>query len=267
MDDGDFVEDPQTATVGERLRSAREAAGMSLEDVATSTRIPTRHLESIENSDWDRLPAPTYTIGFAKNYAGAVGLDRRDIADQLRGELGGMRPASHPSELYEPADPARSFPKWLLIAAALAVIAVVIGARWWQTREYAADGEPFADNAPAEPAAETAPPPSAPAPAASGPVVITANEEVWLQVKDGAATLKEGILQAGQSYEVPDAATAPVLMTGKPEALRISVGTADAPPVGPPATTVSNVSLLARDLMAPRPAATAPAPGAPSPAQ
>ena len=267
MDDGDFVEDQQAETVGLRLRAAREAAGMSLEDVATSTRIPTRHLESLENSDWDRLPAPTYTIGFAKNYAAAVGLDRRDIAEQLRGEIGGLRPSSQQSEMFEPADPARSFPKWLLLAVALAVIAVVIGARWWQSREYSQDGEVSADNAPAQPTAAPAPAAAAAtSPAASGPVVITANEEVWLQVKDGTTTLKEGILQSGQSFEVPTSATAPVLMTGKPEAIRISVGTADAPAVGPAATTVSNVSLLARDLMAARPAAPTPA-GNPSPAR
>ena len=273
MDDGDMVEEQQAATAGQRLRAAREAAGMSLEDVATTTRIPTRHLESLENSDFDRLPAPTYSIGFAKNYAAAVGLDRSEIAEQLRDEIGGMRPASNQSEMFEPADPARSFPKWLLLVAALAVIAVVIGARWWQTREYAEDGQVYADNAPAANDAAPAPPAAAPAPPASGPVVLTANEEVWLSVKDGAATLKEGILQPGQSFEVPASATAPVLTTGKPEALRISVGTADAPAVGPAATTVSKVSLLARDLMAARPAASpppatpAPAPANPAPAR
>ena len=269
MDDGDFVEDQQAATVGQRLRAAREAAGMSLEDVATTTRIPTRHLESLENSDFDRLPAPTYSIGFAKNYAAAVGLDRSEIADQLRDEIGGMRPASNQSDMFEPADPARSFPKWLLLVAALAVVAVVIGARWWQSREYAEDGQVFADNATAQDNAASAPPVApAPAPVASGPVVITANEEVWLSVKDGSTTLKEGILQSGQSFEVPASASAPVLTTGKPEALRISVGTADAPAVGPAATTVSNVSLLARDLMTARPVPPAPAPaGNPPPAR
>ena len=267
MDDGDFVEDQQTETVGQRLRAAREAAGMTLEEVATKTRIPTRHLESLENSDFERLPAPTYSIGFAKNYAVAVGLDRSEIAEQLRNEIGGLRPTTNQSELFEPADPARSFPKWLLLAVAVAVVLVVFGARWWQTREYEEDGQAFADNAQAENAATPAPPvAAAPAPAASGPVVITANEEVWLQVKDGATTLKEGILQPGQSFEVPSTATAPVLTTGKPEGIRISVGTADAPPVGPAATTVSNVSLLARDLMAARPAATGPA-SSPTPAQ
>ena len=52
-------------SVGERLRAAREEKKMSLEDIAAQTRIPQRHLESIERSEWDKLPAPTYTIGFA----------------------------------------------------------------------------------------------------------------------------------------------------------------------------------------------------------
>jgi hypothetical protein len=56
-----------------------------------------------------------------------------------------------------------------------------------------------------------------------------------------------------------------MLRTGKPEALRISVGTADAPPVGPAATTVRDVSLLGPDLM--RGPAAAPATAAPAPAQ
>ena len=104
-------------SVGERLREAREAAGLSLEDIATSTRIPTRHLESIEASDFTRLPAPTYTVGFAKNFAGAVGLDRAEIGEQLRAEMGGTRPISTTAEVFEPADPARAMPKWLIFGA------------------------------------------------------------------------------------------------------------------------------------------------------
>ena len=68
----------EPAPAGERLRLAREEKGLSLEDVAAQTRIPQRHLASIETGDWDNLPAPTYTIGFAKSYASAVGLDRSE---------------------------------------------------------------------------------------------------------------------------------------------------------------------------------------------
>ena len=109
-----------TTSVGEQLLAAREAAGISLEDIAAQTRIPTRHLESIEASDWDKLPAPTYTMGFAKSYATAVGLDRNEIADQLRAEMGGMRATITQSEVFEPVDPARVMPRGLVIAAGVA---------------------------------------------------------------------------------------------------------------------------------------------------
>ena len=90
-------------------------------DIAAQTRIPQRHLESIEVAEWDKLPAPTYTIGFAKSYASSVGLDRTDIGDQLREEMGGQRFAASQSEVIEAADPARTMPKWLVIAAVVAV--------------------------------------------------------------------------------------------------------------------------------------------------
>src|SRR3954454_9630714 len=97
-------------TVGERLRAAREQKGISLEDVAAQTRIPQRHLASIETAEWDSLPAPTYTLGFAKSYASIVGLDRTDIANQRREEMGGQRFAATSSDAFEPADPARTMP-------------------------------------------------------------------------------------------------------------------------------------------------------------
>ena len=77
----DEIEQEPVTTVGEQLRAAREAQGLSIEDVAASTRIPTRHLASLEMSDWSALPAPTYSMGFAKNYATAVGLDRDAIGE------------------------------------------------------------------------------------------------------------------------------------------------------------------------------------------
>jgi cytoskeleton protein RodZ len=261
----EYVE-PQPSTIGTELRQAREEKGLSLEDIAAQTRIPRRHLESLENSDWQRLPAPTYTMGFAKSYASAVGLDRTQVAERLRDEMGGVRPAHTTSEVFEPADPARTMPKWLVLGAIAAVLLLVLVMSWINERGLSVGGS----DEPAEeaPVAAAGPQAARPAPAAAqaqGPVVITANEQVWLQVKDGGTTLKEGMMEAGQSFEVPASAQAPVLMTGKPEAIRISIGTADAPPVGPAATTVRNVSLRAADLMrGPAPATpSVPAPSAP----
>ena len=261
----DDIEPAEAASVGQRLRSAREEKGLTLEDVAAQTRIPRRHLESLENSDWERLPAPTYTAGFAKSYATSVGLDRSEIYEQLRVEMGGVRPASHTSEVFEPADPARTMPKWLVFGAIAAVLLLVLVMSWLNERSIGDTDQPGDQPVAAAAPERESPAPAAPAPAtAQGPVAITANEPVWLQVYEkGGAKLFEGVLAAGQRYDVPTTSTAPLLRTGKPEALRISVGTADAPAVGPAATTVRDVSLLGPDLMR-GPAA---APATPAPAQ
>ena len=99
MDEDEELVETHAPTVGERLRAAREEKKLSLEDIAAQTRIPQRHLESIEKAEWDKLPAPTYTTGFAKSYASAVGLDRTEIGDQLREEMGGQRPLAMTTEM------------------------------------------------------------------------------------------------------------------------------------------------------------------------
>src|SRR5438270_9984198 len=122
--------EPDAQTVGEQLRVAREKQDVSREDGAARRRIPRRHLESLEQSAWDRLPAPTYTIGFAKSYASVVGVDRSDIGDRLREEMGGHRFATTTPEIFEPADPRRAMPKGLVLGTIIAVL-VLIGVMTW----------------------------------------------------------------------------------------------------------------------------------------
>lgn len=262
-------------TVGERLRAAREEKKLSLEDIAAQTRIPQRHLEAIEAADWDRLPAPTYTVGFAKSYAGVVGLDRAEIGDQLREEMGGQRFAATQAEVFEPADPARTMPKGLVIGAVAAVILLVLIMSWLNSRALNGPEEEGANaSAAAAPAVEAQrPAPTAPAPtAAQGAVVLMATGPAWIQVTDQGKILYSGELQAGQTYAVPQTAVAPLLKAGKPEALVVKVGSSTAPQVGPSGQVTSNVSLRPADLMrggaqaAPAPAVAVAPPAQPTPA-
>ena len=263
----EIIPTTNTTTAGERLRAAREKKKLSLEDVANQTRIPLRHLQSLEEGDWSRLPAPTYTIGFAKSYASAVGLDRNEIADDLRADMGGFRPDSTGSEVFEPVDPARTMPKWLVLGAIGAIILVVVFLSWMNNRALQPDAPAQEETAAASPdAAQPAAPmqqPQQPAAAASGPVVLTAVAPAWLRVTDQGKTIYETVLQPGQRYEVPSTAVAPLLRVGAPEALRVTVGNATAPPVGPAGQVTSNVSLKGEDLMRGGAAATTPPPSAP----
>lgn len=59
---------------GERLRKAREAAGLSLEDVASQLKMPRRVVESLESEDWSRLGAPVFVRGQVRSYSRLLGL-------------------------------------------------------------------------------------------------------------------------------------------------------------------------------------------------
>ena len=81
--------------VGEQLKAARIERGLTLNEVAAQTRIPIRHLEALEVSEFSALPGSTYSIGFAKSYARFVGLDSIALATELRGELVALRAARY----------------------------------------------------------------------------------------------------------------------------------------------------------------------------
>jgi transcriptional regulator with XRE-family HTH domain len=241
------------ASIGERLRLAREAKSMSLDDVANRTRIPIRHLQHIETEEWDALPAVTYAIGFTRNYANVVGLDGAELAAELRERIGGPRNRAPATQYYEQADPARVPPRSLAILAA--IVAILLAAAYFLWPAPARDGP--AEVAIVEVGTAPGPAPAAPAavtpPGAAGQaVILTATGEVWVRISDGAGgpILFSGSLAPGQTYAIPAGARRPVIRTGRPQLLRARVGATDIGPLEPAERTVDNVSLLAQDLAA-----------------
>jgi cytoskeletal protein RodZ len=143
--------DEEYGTVGSQLKAGRERLGLSLSDIAAQTRVPTRHLESIEQSDYDALPGQTYTLGFARSYANAVKMDAAAISDALRLELArsGHEGYQAPTQNYEPADPAR-VPSKTLAWTSAAIAAVVLAAYFIFRSLTLTDAAP-ADQPPASP--------------------------------------------------------------------------------------------------------------------
>lgn len=265
-------EEDRFVSIGERLRRAREARAMSLDDVANQTRIPTRHLQHIEQEDWDALPAPTYAIGFTRNYATAIGLDGPAIANELRDQIGGPRRRTPAPEYYEPADPARVPPRSIAVIAIVIAVLLVGGYLLWRNTLGANPAAPepvaeaTAENNLAEAENGQA---TAPQDVTGQAVTLTALGDVWVRISDGQgqAPLFSGMLSTGQTYAVPAAAIRPLLRTANPQLLRASAGGRDLGLIGPVRRTVNDVSLLAADLSArtaETPAATAPDASAPA---
>jgi cytoskeleton protein RodZ len=261
--------------VGDRLRMAREGAGLSIIDVANRTRITQRHLDAIERSDFDSLPGRTYVTGFARAYARAVGLSDVDIARDVRTELegGAMRPREI-YEAYEPADPAR-VPSRRLAWTMLAVIAVLATAyAVWRTLALDSSSDPTSMIV-AAPAGDEAAPTgesaaNTPAPAPTAPadakVVLTGIGEVWIGFDDAQGKTENWrTLDPGEELTVPAAYLDQfTLRTAKPQMLKVTVDGRDVGPIGPTDMLVKGVSLKPSDLLARASSAATSAPPAPA---
>ncbi|WP_206237938.1 helix-turn-helix domain-containing protein [Novosphingobium terrae] len=267
----DKNEQQSALTAGGRLRVAREAAGLSLAQLAEKTRIREKHLEALEAGDFAALPGRTYALGFARTYARAVGLDDAEITSTMRAEYSGAMPEAEapPAPAFTPGDPARvpsSGFAW--VAGVLALIAAVGGYVWWNN--YYSPAAELPSLLPADtptPQATASGAPAAPAPAApaqpSGDVVFTAQGTgVWVRFYDGDKTLVEKVLQDGESYTVPADAHDPKLRTGHPELLTITIGGQSVPKISEEMKTVKDVPVTAAALNARGNAAPAAQPSA-----
>jgi cytoskeletal protein RodZ len=255
-----------------QMRAAREKAGMSLADVAAQTRVPLRHLEALEKGDFGALPGITYCAGFARAFARAVNMDEVALVAKVRQEIeeGGDFGGSS-FHFEEAVDPARVPPRTLAWVAAVIAMLIAGGYGIWRMQQNAppSDEQPVAE-APAAPVAKPVVHAPAPAPV-QGPVVLAATDDIWMRVyeKDGRI-LFQGMLKKGESFSIPADAQNPLLLTGRPDALAVTVGGKPVAPLGTAKKSihdfpVSGPALLARPAEAAPQGQAAPAvPGAPA---
>ena len=230
---------------GDILRTAREAHGLSLADVAARTRIPLRHLEAIEQSQYAGLPSPTYAVGFAKAYARAVGIDEVAAAQAVRTEVDRMGPRTPEFTPYEMADPTRVPSRGVTLTALGVALAVLVLVGLWYATDLLRGGTPTS-----APVAETAPAtvvaavPAATPSASGGQVRLTATDEVWMRVYDAAdKTLYLGTMKPGETFDVPAGADNPMINVGRPDKLTVTLNGSNVPPLGDGSRAIKDVRI------------------------
>jgi cytoskeletal protein RodZ len=126
--DGGAVEPELTPlSLGELLRRAREARGLTLAQVEQETRIRRAYLEALEADDLGRLPPPVFTRGLARSYALYLGVSAVEASellnkDEARPDAFGVLPESTPPRL-KPTPLVR-----IVWASAVMVLAVIFSA-------------------------------------------------------------------------------------------------------------------------------------------
>ena len=245
---------PDDVSAPEQMRRAREAAGMTLEEVAARTRVPMRMLSALEVGNYQALPGTTYCAGFSRAYARAVGIDEDALVAKVRAEIDVIGGVGTPYEFEEAVDPSSVPPRWLALVAALLVLLLAGGYAIWRMQ---LNTPPTEEQLAAEQRTETriadpsAPTRAAPTPQPTGPVVMTAVNEVWMRIyQPDGKRLFEGTLGKDQSYTVPEGAQNPMILTGRPDALSVTIGGQAISPLGPPEKTIADVPVSAAALLA-----------------
>jgi cytoskeletal protein RodZ len=256
------------ASIGEMLRSAREAQGRSVADLASELCITQRYVTAIEADDVEVLPGLFFFQSFARQYAAILGLDQT----QVRRALAAMEP---PAELSASADahvsPLRSpdpivaatnrryfadLPVGLSVAGLLASVLLGSGIFAWWTRPPQA--APVAAYVPAK-VAQLVAPPQVSATEASGteaaglaPVAaettleavagvddgnqvtlnLSATERTWLSITSQGKVIFSGILEPSQSKTLKGAEVA-TMKVGNAGGVDIQWNGKSIGPIGP----------------------------------
>jgi cytoskeletal protein RodZ len=122
--------------LGELLRGAREARGISLEQAEAATRVRRQYLEALEAEDFGRLPGEVYVRGFLRNYARFLGLDPEEVLALRGAPPEEAAPATFGAPLEEPLIRSASRQILLRLLAVLLLLAVAVAAGWWVYQWY-----------------------------------------------------------------------------------------------------------------------------------
>lgn len=221
------------AAIGQRLKSAREAQGLTLVQVYERTKIPLNHLQAVEQGDTEELPEPVFIFGFIKRYAECIGLDGQVLADDYRQYVegasgngrknnGSSTPYYASSEYVAKSKVRVSTPTYKLWLFNAIIILGVVGTITWfinaQQNNIANQTDPSLAglrNA-TRGLAPVAPPPSQTAQPAAQPVqqpqelsqklTLSATRHVWVEVKriSNGESIFTGYLEQGDRRDFED---------------------------------------------------------------
>lgn len=120
-------------TLGEKLREAREAKGISLSEVAEQTRISPYYIEAIERDDYKPLPGGIFNKGFVKSFAKYVGINENDALAAYLSQLSTEAPPEpeqrntyRPEVLTDEASNRSSLPTVLIAVLILGAMTAIV---------------------------------------------------------------------------------------------------------------------------------------------
>jgi cytoskeletal protein RodZ len=207
-------------SIGETLTSARENAGISVEQVAEATRLRQTLVRAIEHDDYALCGGDFYARGHIRNIARTVGVDPDPLVAEFdASHTDDTAPrTSRSTRMFEPeaVKAERRGPNWSAAMAVVLVLVVVYGvvhaltggSRTDTGGQTAGSDDPTVSSsvsASPSPTASRDPSAVAQAPRDRVTVVVTAKARSWLQVTTASGKeLFQGLMQPGENHSFTD---------------------------------------------------------------
>ncbi len=210
-------------SVGQRLRKAREAKGVSLREVEEQTNIRCKYLEAMEEEKFSLLPGESYTRIFLSSYAQFLGIDEKKLLEDYRiaysseetekslaleqnnlHEKQEKKPALSSKKISLPKKSSGFRKSYLIIS--VAILGIILAAVWIVQRDKAIHPYGEAQLPPSE-QGQTQRPPSTgdlspepvEEPAFQGAEVqVEFTGECWVKAQEDERVVFTGLLKAGE---------------------------------------------------------------------
>jgi cytoskeletal protein RodZ len=239
---------------GGMLRQARERRGISLRQIAASTKISAAALDALERNDISKLPGGIFSRAFVRSYAVEVGLDPDETVREFLERFNQEPPSSAEAAATAVPEHERAFQeqqrkaaRTLAIAGAGVLVLTVAAVFAWRARaSRMTPPSPSTASAPVTPGAvvqQTPSPtaaqpdaaaPSAPKPAASATTMtldIHPISECWVSLTVDGTKLFARVMKPGE-HESHTVAREAVVEIGNAGAFAFSIDGREGKPVG-----------------------------------
>jgi len=90
-----------TEDFGSYLKHERKLRGVSLEEIASSTKVHIRYLRALEDNNYDDLPGEVFIKGFIRSYSKAIGANEEDLLSAYDESVGRERHEKIQKEIEE----------------------------------------------------------------------------------------------------------------------------------------------------------------------
>lgn len=246
---------------GASLRRERELRGVSLQEIASATRIGVSFLRAIEEDRFDRLPQGAFVRGFVREYARFLALDEEKTLNELSMHVAHVPAASviaRSSEDHPSNHVASRLANFGVAGGIIALVAMMILSPSL-TRRTPPPPLPPVDEA--APVATATPDTSTSNFTPAGPgtaqtvglnpssvlpqplqLTLTATEDCWIGLDVGGDRVENRVLKKGESYQITARQNAS-LAVGNAGGLLVAIDSGPPRPLGNRGEVKRNIPL------------------------